>query len=179
MINPSLLFLLLAPLIASGDWQFHTSPERWQEPRLFHAPFEGRYSERIVLERMPRGEMRPIHHSPNGGYSILDRPKGSWEVEAEDTVRCVADSRDVTLWVDTERDQALAVRIYDRYPNFGVSARWINEKLIFLRVWWGRVLGTDVIIDVEQERMIHREMVFDGGIAFQQFAQEREGGSPD
>ena len=32
-----------------------------------------------------------------------------------------------------------------------ISAQWLNEKLLFGQVWWGRIYSTDFIFDVEQE----------------------------
>ncbi len=48
---------------------------------------------------------------------------------------------------------------------------WINEKLLCIRVWWGRICGTDLIFNVEQERFIYREMVWDGGIPYYQIQE--------
>ena len=46
--------------------------------------------------------------------------------------------------------------------NGGVSVRWLNEKLIFGEVWWGRIYATDFIFDVEQRKFIYREMAHFG-----------------
>ncbi len=54
------------------------------------------------------------------------------------------------------------------YPNFATEARWINEKLLFIRVWWTRHTATDLIFDVELRREIFREMAHDGIMLFQQ-----------
>ena len=53
---------------------------------------------------------------------------------------------------------------------FGLSdVKWINEKLLFMRPWWGRIAATDLIYDVEAERMIYAEGVTDAYLAFQQY----------
>src|SRR5262245_24200852 len=55
---------------------------------------------------------------------------------------------------------------------FGLSeVQWINEKLLFMRPWWGRMLGTDMIDDVEKETIVYAETVTDGSIAHQQFLE--------
>jgi hypothetical protein len=43
-----------------------------------------------------------------------------------------------------------------------VNVRWLNEKLIFGEVWWGRIYATDFIFDVEQRKFIYREMAHFG-----------------
>jgi hypothetical protein len=40
----------------------------------------------------------------------------------------------------------------------GVQTEWLNEKLLFVRVWWGRIVSTDLILDVEQMTFPYREM---------------------
>ena len=49
--------------------------------------------------------------------------------------------------------------------------KWVNEKLLFMRPWWGRILGTDLIYDVEAERIVYAETVTDGYLAYQQFRE--------
>jgi len=44
----------------------------------------------------------------------------------------------------------------------------VGDKLIYMQVWWGRVLGTQYIYDVENECFIHREMIVDGTVLYQQ-----------
>lgn len=38
------------------------------------------------------------------------------------------------------------------------SARWLNEKLIFVQVWWGRIESSDLILDVEKGAFTYDEM---------------------
>jgi hypothetical protein len=51
----------------------------------------------------------------------------------------------------------------------GVS--WINERLLYLRVWWGREAATDIVFDVEKERVVHAESVHGGRNAFEQYRE--------
>jgi hypothetical protein len=46
--------------------------------------------------------------------------------------------------------------------------RWVNERLLYVQVWWGRILGSWYLIDVEAEKVVYREMVHSGEIPFQQ-----------
>jgi hypothetical protein len=43
------------------------------------------------------------------------------------------------------------------HSNAGVNATWLNEKLIFMRVWWGRIVSTDFILNVETGEPIYTE----------------------
>ena len=145
-------------MAADGDW--HTSPDKWKEPRLFHRPFDERFSSWISLDRgalpaaLPERQM-----AANNAYwfaAILpDRTKeGPWNAD---------------VLVYTERDHLVRIRLRDIHYCRDIG--WVNEKLLRLRVWWGRVCATDLIVDVEGERIIYREMVWDGGIPFEQFQE--------
>lgn len=48
------------------------------------------------------------------------------------------------------------------YPNFVPELKWINEKLLFIRVWWGRLIGADLIFDVEKGEFIYKESIHFG-----------------
>jgi len=82
------------------------------------------------------------------------------------------EGRTIELRVSTDTS-SFRITFQDTYPNFPVQARRINEKLIFIRVWWGRVVGSDFIFDAEAGRFIHEEMVNDGTILFQQTQQAK------
>ncbi len=43
------------------------------------------------------------------------------------------------------------------HANQYVSADWLNEKLIFFRVWWGRLVSTDLVLNVETGEPLYRE----------------------
>lgn len=43
-----------------------------------------------------------------------------------------------------------------------ISATWVNEKLLFGQVWWGRIYSTDFIFDIAQRKFIYREMAHYG-----------------
>ena len=159
-------WLFVAPFVmASSSFAqpFHTSPACWKEPRTFHAgPVWERLPNRrsrITLDRTNIPLPQEVTYSPNKAYAVhVNHPDMSqprpWTVE---------------VLVYTER--AYLVRIQFSDIHRFAEAKWINEKLLFLRVWWGRVAGTDFIVDVERETVLYEEMVEWGGIAFQQFQQ--------
>jgi len=62
----------------------------------------------------------------------------------------------------------VTIILKDSYPNFPPQARWISEKLIFIRVWWGRIVGSDLIFDVEKREFVYREMIHDGTHLYRQ-----------
>ena len=49
------------------------------------------------------------------------------------------------------------------------EVKWLNENLLFIRPWWGRIAATDLIYDVEAEKVIHSEGVMDAYLALLQY----------
>jgi hypothetical protein len=129
-------------------------PDCWSESRFFHnQEMLDIWKDRTVIRQVREGKAQPGTYSPNKGYYFTvegGRPNGSVTVYAE---------------------KAYLLRI-EFSELFGLAeVRWVNEKLLFMRPWWGRILGTDLIYDVETEKIIYAETVTDGYLAFQQFRE--------
>lgn len=91
--------------------------------------------------------------SPNKGYAFVvedGRPSGR-----------------ITIFA--EKDHLVDIQFFDLFGLSDVS--WVNEKLIFMRPWWGRIAATDLIFDVEREEIIYAEPVSDGTLAHQQYLE--------
>ncbi len=59
----------------------------------------------------------------------------------------------------------LKMRFSD-HASYGVRPQWLNEKLLYIEVWWGRVLATDLIVDIETGEIRYQELArFDQMIA--------------
>ena len=156
-------FIIFLPTVCySFDW--HTSPNKWSEPRVFHSTFEDRYNEKIVITSTQiTDEIKNYHYSNNKAYWFtLQEPdfmkSGQWSTIIE---------------IFNERDYLINIQFVD-HNQYCVKAKWINEKLIYIQVWWGRVLGSYLIYDVEKERVIIKEMLHDGNNPFQQYQQVRD-----
>jgi hypothetical protein len=54
------------------------------------------------------------------------------------------------------RDLELLITIRD-HGSGGVKLRWLNEKLLWFKVWWGRVIATEIVLDVETGEFIYFE----------------------
>jgi hypothetical protein len=62
------------------------------------------------------------------------------------------------LYVFGNRARPVRLRISFRdHGNGGVHAQWINEKLLFADVWWGRIASTDLIINVDNSNVLYVE----------------------
>jgi len=109
--------------------------------------------------------------SPNDAYWVGVGAEERAEVGESQpkALRFRVSSPDVVIYVFNERPKLLQLTLKDHYPNFVIDVRWINEKLLFASVWWGRVLGTDLILDVENESIVYKEMLHDGLVVYRQW----------
>jgi hypothetical protein len=151
------------PSIDNKQWTFHTTPDKWNESRVFHSPFDDKWADRIIIKRIPAIEIKSEKiFSPNKAYwfSIID-PNYSKSM-----------TRNVQIDIFNERDYHISLQLME-IGNYVLQTKWVNEKLLYVRTWWGRVLGFDLLFDVEKEQIIYKEFVNDGGIPFMQWQQAK------
>jgi len=158
------IFQFLTVGVFSQAW--HTTPDKWKEPRLYHTEFDRAYADRIVITKETAGRTdREKVMSANGAYWF--------STMSPDTARPGPWSTDI--FVFNERENLVRIRLKD-HAGYEVTAHWINEKLIYVQFWLGRVLGICFIFDVETEKIIYKEMVNDGGIPFGQWREKAGAG---
>ena len=152
-----MLLILVPTLTLSAKPVFHTSPACWTEPRIYS---ELRDSD-LELKIQPIDGTMPHDSvlSPNRAYAFVLK---------EEVIPQSGTSR-VELTIYNERPYVLRILL----PNIrGIGQiQRINEYLLFVRVWWGRIAGTDYIINVEREEVLNQKGFRYGAIAFQQFKQ--------
>jgi hypothetical protein len=140
--------------------------EKWTGPRVYHAPFWPKFADRIVVGP---GVVEPdsIRHdrrvySPNKAFwYVITSPDftkpGPWSTQ---------------FHIYNDRDRLFQLALRD-HGNSAGQAKWINEKLLYVQVWWGRIVGSYVILDVEKETILAQEMVHYGGLLFQQYQRSK------
>lgn len=172
------LHMSLQTPVAQTEWRGHTRPDKWKEPRLFHTPYgKGKASEdRIFIAHEEFADDFKLKvYSPNKAYWYGVNPDSREERPSRQSEsRFHVFSPDASIYVFNERERLIKIVLKDHYPNFVLDVRWINEKLLYIEVWWGRVLGSYYIFDVEKELVIHKEVINDGTIAFMQWEQSKK-----
>ncbi|MSP37119.1 MAG: hypothetical protein EXR70_01335 [Deltaproteobacteria bacterium] len=159
MVGQVLLFCLLISstsmpaMAAQRDWP-GAQPDCWQEERIVHsADFNELWQANTTFKKLPGEKLKLGVYSSNKAYYFVaedGRPKGA-----------------VTIFA--EKDHLMRIEFSEL---FGLAeVKWINEKLLFMRPWWGRIAATDLIYDVEAEKVIHSEGVMDAYLAFQQYRE--------
>lgn len=144
----------LRKIAASAEGWPGLPPDCWSESRLVHSVQDlGEVWQRNT--KITRREGKPVagQVSPNKGY-----------------VFAVEESRpSARITVYAEKPHLVEIEFVEL---FGLSeVRWVNEKLIFMRPWWGRIAATDLIFDVEREKFIYAESLTDGFLAHQQYLE--------
>jgi hypothetical protein len=145
-------------LLVSVDAQeFHTSPYCWNGARTYASGELERVE--VAVDHIEATEAVKGSESPNGAYRfvVTGRPQESdpdWYPR---------------LIIFNERPYFLQVK-FPKTKSIS-KAEWINENLIYVRLWWGQVAGTDIIVDVERETVVYQQPIRYGEIAFQQYKQ--------
>jgi hypothetical protein len=62
-----------------------------------------------------------------------------------------------TLYIGNSRDEKADLKVVVTDHGNTFSAHWINEKLLFVQVWWGRIASSDLLLDVDVGKFIYDE----------------------
>jgi hypothetical protein len=89
----------------------------------------------------------------------LVSPQGTrWFFEVDPDYTSTKEPWNTILFIHRtgETDRVLRLDVMDHGNTF--TASWINEKLLFVEVWWGRRAASDVILDIDQGKIMYHEM---------------------
>jgi hypothetical protein len=56
-----------------------------------------------------------------------------------------------------DRNGDLWLLTFPQHGNEGIQSDWLNEKLLFLRLWLGRIVSLDMILDVDKGMLLYSE----------------------
>ena len=108
----------------------------------------------IVIERLPAlsgpasGAGDERHLSPHGTASYILREP--------DTSKPGPWSTGIEIHGNQARPISMRLRTAEHISG-GVRVRWLNEKLLWLQVWRGRVVSSDLILDIDTRRVIYEQ----------------------
>lgn len=153
-VLPAALLCLLSLVTLPGVAQEGTSCE---SAKVQYSPVENKYLEKIKLQAVTElqvSEEADKKYSPQHTiWLYADQPNyqkdGPWTTTA--LIRSIDGNtlRKLTL-ID--------------HGNGGVDFEWLNERLLFVRVWWGRILSTDFIVDVQNREYLYQQNAYYGDI---------------
>ena len=76
--------------------------------------------------------------------------------EPADTMRDGPWTTRLYIFDATDSHQCVAIEARD-HASYGVSYEWLNDKLLFVRCWWGRIVSTDFVLDTETAHPLYIE----------------------
>ena len=79
-------------------------------------------------------------------------------VERPDTLKPGPWTTKVYIFDHAVTSSCICLEVRD-HASYDVRTKWVNEKLLFVSAWWGRVAGTDCIIDLQSCKLAYAEDV--------------------
>jgi hypothetical protein len=102
---------------------------------------ENRSAEPARVEQRGR-----LERSPHGTAAFILREPDTTQAGPWTTV--------IDVFGNQARPVHLRIRLTDHLSG-GVRVRWLNEQLLWIQMWRGRVVSTDMILDVETARFVY------------------------
>jgi hypothetical protein len=156
----SLMFLMLFVLSLSStptlSQEGLPSSPRCSERSVQYIPFDENYSKRIDMRVTPN----PGPSEPEGN-KVYSPQHTAWVSPSLPDYSRPGPWNTTVVVVPSGGSKALTLAFQD-HASGGASVQWLNEKLLFGRVWWGRIYSTDFILDVEKEQFIYKQMAHYG-----------------
>lgn len=155
---------LLGSAPARSDSASPTNPVCWKTPRIYHPggakglEIEHAAARVLQVRNVAATLGQPRTLSPNGAYAFSYSERANPGPPSGSTM--------VSLRVFNEKHTLLSLEADD--VRSLQSPRWVNEKLIYFRLWLSRLAGVDVLVDVEEGRIVRMEAFSDGGTLWRQ-----------
>jgi len=120
------------PACARFDYVYEGPPAEWSAPRIALAP--------ATYDAIPEDALR----CPGAEYALwTENP----DMMAAEPVRSAS--------VLAAGPEGRGLRLDLTEVHWGVEPVWLNEKLIYLRVVWGRIFYTDLILNAETAEAVY------------------------
>jgi len=94
--------------------------------------------------------------APQGTVVLSPHGTGRFVIDGPDMTRDGPWNTTVYIATKSPKPAGLKLEFLD-HANGGVRAGWLNEKLVFIQVWWGRIRSDDLVVDVERGKWVYAE----------------------
>jgi hypothetical protein len=109
----------------------------------------------IQVENLPR-ESRARREAAGSDLKRSPHGTASYTLQTADTTKPGPWTSVIDVFGNAARPIHLRIRVSD--PHQGdVRAHWLNEQLLWLQIWRGRIVSTDAILNVETGRFIYEQ----------------------
>ena len=151
--GPMLKFLCCVSLnFFLATWAFGQAPEPCRDQKVNYGPAPAFIQKRLSLTRLDGSAKVPT--SENWVFS----PQGNrWFINVSPDYS-KSGPRSTTLYIGNRTGGTGALQATFTDDDKAFAASWINEKLLFVQVWWGRMASSDLILDVDKGTFIYDEL---------------------
>lgn len=152
--------LLLVTLVCTTALANDSGGECREFDRVSYSELGGLKEAAVDLDALPGIRLGDIEEPGKSTTSAeLERHRSpqataSFVKSAPDTSRPGPWSTSIHVYGNQARPLGLKVEILD-HSSYGVRANWINEHLLYIQVWRGRIVAVDLILDVEQRTFLY------------------------
>lgn len=150
------LLVLLAASATVGSRAVPQELPKCSNAKVQYRPFDPKYSDRIAVQWTKASQV-----PSQSGEKQYSPQRTMWQSRVEpDYMKEGPWSSTVYLGSDGS-DKVLRLSFLD-HASGGVQLQWLNEKLVFGVVWWGRIGSTDFVLDIDKPEFIYRQMAWYG-----------------
>ena len=123
-----------------------------ESSKVNYSAFDSRFADKIVLRKSGSDDV-----VPENAKKFSPQHTRWFSTKGPDFTK--PGPWTTTLLISGRNSDASSLELsFVDHGNGGVAAEWMNEKLLFVRVWWGRIVSTDLILNVEEMSFPYREM---------------------
>lgn len=143
-----------------GSNSLYTPPTKWDR-FAYYGPFDEEFADKVRLwfSVLP-SDLKGQVFSLNNVYWYIPIFPDTTKMGPWSTIIQVYNGRDYVI------------QLFFVDHRYQPKITWIHEKLLYIEVWWGRMMGSEFILDVERELFIYKEMVQSDQIAVDQWNQQ-------
>jgi hypothetical protein len=152
---------LACPLLALIAFFARTAPAHAQEvppcdsAKVQYSPVEDKYLEKIKVQGVTELQV------PDNVEKQFSPQRTFWLFAVQPNYQKDGPWTTTVLIKSADGSTMRKITFLD-HGTGGVKLDWLNERLLFARVWWGRILSTDFIVDVQNREFLYEQNAYYG-----------------
>lgn len=113
-----------------------------------YLPFDDSFSKQIILQGARKTSYEGERQVSPNQLGLVQAVNPSFSKKAPWST---------TLYIEHANYETLQLSLLN-HANIQVASSWINDELLHIKVWWGRVIGSDLILDLSTATFIYKRM---------------------
>jgi hypothetical protein len=149
------LLLALIPFLASAAPAASQDVPPCDSAKVQYSPVEDRYLEKIKVQGVTELQV------PDNVEKQFSPQRTFWLFAVQPNYQKDGPWTTTVLIKSADGNTMRKITFID-HGTGGVKLEWLNERLLFARVWWGRILSTDLILDVQNREFLYQQNAYYG-----------------